>query len=405
MAGMPPALITLAEARARILAAVSRLPAEPVPVEQALDRVLAVDLLAKGDVPPFNSAAMDGYAVLAGPAGRTLTVIGEARAGVPSPLHIKAGEAIRTSTGAALPTGANAIIRQERVDTDGERVILRAGVDEAEDIRRQGEDLAAGDVVLRRGTRLGSAELAAAVAAGARQVSCTWCPRVTILCTGTELRAPGEPLGPGEIHNANAVSLRALAQRAGAQPPWAPVERLTDDPHEIEAAAEAALELADVVVVSGGVSVGPHDHVKPALHRLGVEPVFWGVAIQPGKPTWFGTRDTTMVFGLPGNPVAAVVAFTLFVAPALAALQGAAATAEDDPMADLAIAFARNPAREQAITVRLEHEGDRTLAVPNGPQGSNLISSLLGADALAMIPAGTGQLEAGARVAIIPLPG
>ena len=404
MAAMPSALLTIAEARARILAAVEPLPSEPVPVEDALDRVLAADVTAAGDVPPFNSAAMDGYAVLAGPAGRTLRVIGEARAGVPSALEVGASEAIRTSTGAALPAGANAIVRQEQVEAEGEEVTLRDGVAVDDDIRRRGEDLAAGETVVRRGTRLGAAELAAAVAAGARQVSCAQRPRVAVLCTGTELRAPGEPLGPGEIHNANAVTLRALTTRSGAVAAG-PVARCIDDRTEIRAALGSALEQSDVVVVSGGMSVGPHDHVKPALEDLGVEQTFWGVAIQPGKPTWFGTRDRQLVFGLPGNPVAAVVVFMLFVAPALQALQGADVSTEDEPMAELATPFDRNPTREQAITVRLERDGDRTVAVPNGPQGSNLISSLLGADALAMIPAGAGALQAGVRVAILRLPG
>jgi molybdopterin molybdotransferase len=345
---------------------------------------------------------MDGYAVLAGPAGRTLRVIGEARAGVPSARVIREDEAIRTSTGAALPAGANAIVRQEQVETAGDVVTLRAGVAAADDIRRRGEDLAAGSLVLAAGTRLGAAELAAAVAAGACEVTCARRPEVAILCTGTELRAPGEPLGPGEIHNANAVTLRALATRCGALAP--PASRLTDDRELIEAALADALARADVVVVSGGVSVGPHDHVKPALDTLGVEQIFWGVAIQPGKPAWFGSRDGCLVYGLPGNPVAAFVAFTLFVAPALLALQGASPDDGEQDQAELATPVACNPYRQQAITVRLERVEGRTLAVPNGPQGSNLISSLLGAEALAMVPAGTGEVEAGARLPLIRLP-
>lgn len=407
--------LTVAEARGRILAAVDPLAAECLPIDDALDRVLARDLAAAGDVPPFASAAMDGYAVLAGPAGRTLRVIGESRAGVPTELAIKADEAIRTSTGAALPPGANAVVRQEQVEAEGDEVTLCAGVGVAHDIRNRGEDLAAGALVLARGTRLGIPELAGAVAAGASELWCARRPRVAILCTGTELRAPGEPLGPGEIHNANAVTLRALATRCGAI--TTPPERLLDDRATIETALAAALESADVLVVTGGVSVGPHDHVKPALDALGVHETFWGVAIQPGKPTWFGTftprdvgfpansqgRRSLPVFGLPGNPVAALVAFTLFVAPALLALQGADAGSERDE-AELGTPVARHPGREQAITVRLEHDQGRTIAVPNGPQGSNLISSLLGADALGMIPAGTGELEAGARLTLIPLP-
>jgi molybdopterin molybdotransferase len=399
---MPSTLLTVAQARARVLAAIEPLASERVAIDDALDRVLAADLPAAGDVPPFTSAAMDGYAVLAGPAGRTLRVIGEARAGVPSAQTIGEHEAIRTSTGAALPAGANAIVRQEQVETEGDVVTLRVGVAAADDIRRRGEDLAAGSLVLAAGARLGAAELAAAVAAGACEVTCARRPEVAILCTGTELRAPGEPLGPGEIHNANAVTLRALATRCGALA--TPAARLTDDRELIEAALADALARADVVVVSGGVSVGPHDHVKPALDTLGVEQIFWGVAIQPGKPTWFGSRDGCLVYGLPGNPVAAFVAFTLFVAPALLALQGASPDEGELEEAELATSVARNPGRQQAITVRLERTHGRTIAVPNGPQGSNLISALLGAKALAMVPAGIGEVEAGAQLPLIRLP-
>ena len=165
-----------------------------------------------------------------------------------------------------------------------------------------------------------------------------------------------------------------------------------------------ALERSDVVVVSGGVSVGPHDHVKPALAALGVEEVFWGVALQPGKPTWFGTLDGRLVFGLPGNPVSAAVTFALFARPALLALQGLAPPAAAKRHATLGIAVRRNPSREQAVRVRLDYSNGATVAVPNGPQGSNIVSSLLGADALAMIPPGEGDLEAGARVVLREIP-
>jgi molybdopterin molybdotransferase len=418
---MTATLISIARAQEQIRAAIEPLTAELVALTDGLDRVLALDLAAAGDVPPFASAAMDGYAVLAGPAGRKLRVIGESRAGVPSELSIGASEAIRTSTGAELPAGANAVVRQEQVDTDGDEVTLRCEVGVADDIRYQGEDLAAGTCVLPAGTKLGAPELAGAVAAGASAVWCARRPQAAILCTGTELRAPGEPLGLGEIHNANAVTLTALAARCGAL--TSPAERLSDDRHAIEAALAAALDRADVVVVTGGVSVGPHDHVKQALNALGVERRFWGVAMQPGKPTWFGTLDapgrrsrpvdvgrqansegrrSRPVFALPGNPVAAFVAFTMFVRPALLALQGA--RGDGELIAALAAPFKLNPTREQLITVRLEHGDAGTTAVPNGPQGANLISSLLGADALALIPSGTGELEAGSRVAVISLP-
>ena len=223
-----------------------------------------------------------------------------------------------------------------------------------------------------------------------------------VLCTGDELRAPGEPLGPGEIHNSNAAMLDALAAREGAM--GEPARRLPDDRAATEAGLASALEVSDVVIVTGGVSVGPHDHVKPALAGLGVEEVFWRVALQPGKPTWFGRRGDVLVFGLPGNPVSAVVTFSLFVRPALAALQRRSEPRPLAAEAALGSPVRRNPDREQAIRVRLEPRDGRLVALPNGPQGSHIVTSLLGADALAFIPPGAGELEVGAAVALERLP-
>ncbi|MGB0096908.1 MAG: gephyrin-like molybdotransferase Glp [Solirubrobacteraceae bacterium] len=395
---MAETLITITEARERVLGAVRALPIETVAIDQALDRVLADDLLAAGNVPVFPCSAMDGYAIKAGSAGRTLSVIGESRAGTPSMLELHDGEAIRISTGAAIPDGADAVIRQEDVDEQGATVTTGAAVTTGNNLRHPGEDMRAGSTVLRAGTVLRGAELGAAVAAGAAEVLVRRRPVVAVLCTGDELRAPGEPLGPGEIHNSNAPMLVALAARSGAA--VKPAGRIPDDREATEATLAAALGDADVVIISGGVSVGPHDHVKPALATLGVRELFWGVALQPGKPTWFGERGDRLVFGLPGNPVSAVVTFSLFAHPALAALQGATVEGKLDREAVLGVAVARNPNREQAIRVRLDRRNGATVAIPNGPQGSHILSSLLGADALALIPSGPGELQAGTTVAL-----
>jgi molybdopterin molybdotransferase len=198
--------------------------------------------------------------------------------------------------------------------------------------------------------------------------------------------------------------LTGLAVRGGAQTTLA--ERLPDDRAATEAGISSALARSDVVIISGGVSVGPHDHVKPALATLGVREIFWSVSLQPGKPTWFGVHgDDSYVFGLPGNPVSAVVTYSLFVAPALAALQGASPSRRVQSEAALGESVRRNPRREQAIRVRLEPDGQRTVAFPNGAQGSHILTSLLGADALAMIPAGEGVLGAGTRVTLEELAG
>jgi molybdopterin molybdotransferase len=402
VAGGSP-LITIARARELVLAAACRSgpPTETVPIAEALDRVLAHDVAAAGDVPPFASSAMDGYAVTAGPAGRTLAVVGESRAGTPARETVTSTGAIRISTGAAVPDGAEAVIRQEDVTASGAHITTNAAVTPGDNIRRAGEDLKQGSTVLARGARLGVAEVGAAVAAGSAALTVAVRPRVTILSTGDELVAPGEPLAPGQIHNSNAPTLAALSQRFGAAVVRS--DRVADERTATEAAFAQALRASDVLIISGGVSVGPHDHVKPALEALGVKERFWGVALQPGKPTWFGTRDATLVFGLPGNPVSAVVTFVLFAAPALRALQGA----RDETraaLAELAAPIRRNPSREQAVRVRLADQGARLTATPTGPQGSHLITSLVGADALALIPAGAGELPAGTHVELVPLP-
>jgi molybdopterin molybdotransferase len=395
---MSTALITVAHARELVLDAISPLAAEEVGVEGALHRVLAADVRAVADVPPFASSAMDGYAIEAGAAGRVLTLTAESRAGSPSVRELGPGEAIRISTGGAVPAGATAVIQQEWVRVNGTAIETREAVGHGQNIRFPGEDMRAQTLVLEAGTRLRGAELGAAVAAGVGTVTVSRVPRVAVLCTGDELRAPGAPLGPGEIHNSNAPMLAGLVANTGAKP--ATPQRLADNREATYEGIAAALESSDVVIISGGVSVGPHDHVKPVLAELGVDEVFWSVSLQPGKPTWFGSRDGRLVFGLPGNPVSAAVTFSLFAAPALAALQGAAPERTLEPEAVLGADVPRNRNREQAIRVVLTRGEGRPVATPNGAQGSHILTSLLGADALAMIPAGKGTCAAGTVVAL-----
>lgn len=401
----PTPLIPIAHARTLVMETVRPLPAESVAIDDALGRVLAEDITAAGNVPPFPSSAMDGYAIHPGDAGRRLTVVGESRAGHPATVPIGPDEAIRVSTGAAVPASTATVIAQEEVQRDGEAIVTRAESPAGYHIRHPGEDMRAGALQLTAGTRLTAVDLGAAVTAGVGTVSVSRRPRVAVLCTGDELRAPGEPLGPGEIHNSNAPMLVALAAGAGALA--GPARRLADDRAATERGIAEALEWADVVIISGGVSVGPHDHVKPSLATLGVQEIFWSVALQPGKPTWFGRaeRDRThragpLVFGLPGNPVSAVVTFSLFVAHALAGLQGGPAPRPPHGEAALGIDVRRNARREQAIRVRLELNQTGLRAFPNGPQGSHILTSLVDADALAMIPLGDGYVPAGTRVAL-----
>jgi molybdopterin molybdotransferase len=392
-------LLSIDDARDAVLAAVpAPLPAEEIAIEDAGDRVLAAPVTAAAAVPPFASSAMDGYAVISGPAGRTLPVAQESRAGHPAPAPLDPATAARISTGAALPGGADTVVRQEETEERDGAVTLHVVAQPGANVRGPGEDLAAGAEVLAAGTRLGPAELAAAVAAGRATVPVRARPTVAILCTGDELRPPGAPLGPGEIHNSNLVGLAAHASRLGAVVTQTAI--VPDDLATSERILSGALDSARVLVISGGVSVGPHDHVKPALEALGVTETFWRVALQPGKPTWFGTRDGSLVFGLPGNPVSALVTFVLFVRPALLALQGA--TEPPRGRAQLEAPARRNPDRDQAIRVELATRTDGTLvARSTGRQDSHMISSLVAADALAVIPRGEGELAAGTAVDLI----
>jgi molybdopterin molybdotransferase len=264
-------------------------------------------------------------------------------------------------------------------------------------VRRAGEDVLAGQLVIRAGTTLGPAELAVAASVGRDGLACGRRPREAVLVTGDELVGPGIPLGPGQIRDSNTTALAAQAERAGAEVLSREVVR--DDLEATTAALGAALDRADVVCVSGGVSVGPHDHVKPALRSLGVEEQFWGVALKPGKPTWFGTRQQTLVFGLPGNPVSAMVTFHLFVRPALRALAGAdpedtrASAVLDEPVK-------RNPSRDQVLRCLLSAQEDGWHVRPTKAQESHVLTSMLGAGAFALVVAGEGEVPAGERVPV-----
>jgi molybdopterin molybdotransferase len=394
-------LITIDEARGRVLRSITRLGDEAVALDAALGRVLAEDVTSAIAVPPFDSSAMDGYAVVAGSGGE-LDVIGEARAGHPFAGAVAAGSAVRISTGALVPEGADAVVPVERTTAvKGGGTEDRISVPEVQrgaNVRRAGEDIPLGAVVLQAGARLGPAELGVAASVGRAELRCARQPRVAVLITGDELTPPGQPLAPGGIYGSNGFALAAQVERAGA----VVTVRATvpDDPEGTRVAIARALDAADVVLVSGGVSVGPHDHVKPALGALGVEERFWGVRLRPGKPTWFGARGDTLAFGLPGNPVSAMVTFQLFARPALAALQGAPSEA---PRARAALeeSIRRNPQREQAIRVRLHHGEDGLVARPTtAAQGSHVLTSMLGADALAFIAPGEGDVAAGERVEV-----
>lgn len=393
---MPGPLLDIAEARTRVLAACTPLPAEEVAVGDALGRVLAEEVTAARDVPPFGNAAMDGFAVRSGRAGRDLRVVGESRAGRPAAETLGDGEAVRIATGAALPDGADAVLQLELVADHGDRITLREEVAPGRNVREAGEDMRSGERVLTAGVRLEPAQLGAAVHAGRAVLRCVRRPRVAVLATGDELVPPGAPLGPGLIHNSNLVTLTALARREGAEVVLG--RPVPDELGATTAALRDGLETADLVLVSGGVSVGAHDHVKDAAAALGVEERFWRLALRPGKPTWFGVRGPTPVLGLPGNPVSAMVTFLLFARPALAALRGL----EPPPhgTVELGEGLTRHPRRDECVRVRVE-DGK---AYATGPQGSHVLRSMALADGLVVVPRGEGRvLAAGTEVELIPV--
>jgi molybdopterin molybdotransferase len=387
-------LPTIEEALALVLSHVRRLELETVRVDDALGRVAGRDAVAEVDLPPFDSSAMDGFAVRAAETPGELRLGGRSAAGRPADAVLTSGVAFAISTGAVVPEGADAVVPVE-VTTTRDALVAVAAVRPGENVRPRGGDIRAGEVVVSAGSRLGPPQVGALAAAGIATLACARAPRVAVLATGTELRRPGEPLGPGEIYESNSTLLAAQLRSAGAQP-WL-LDPVADDAEATRAALATGLE-ADVLITSGGVSVGRHDLVRPALAELGVEEVFWRVAVKPGKPVVFGRRGSTLVFGLPGNPVSSLVGFELFVRPALNALQGARSPGPSYEPGVLARSLRRGPDRDELVRARTLPDSDRTALEPLGGQASHMIARAAAADALVLVPRGEGELPAGASV-------
>ena len=391
-------LLGIDEALALVLARTPVLDAERVPVGAASGRVLAETVRATVDLPPFDSSAMDGYAVRARDTPGRLALVEASAAGSPSTAAVAEGQAAPISTGAVVPDGADAVVPVERTrDGDGTAVEVE-GVAEGDNIRPRGGDTRAGDVVVERGVRLGPWAVGAAAAVGLPELRCARRPHVVVLATGTELRAPGEPLGPGEIYESNTLLLSAQLAEAGALVEVA--APVADDEQATLAAVERGLA-ADALVTSGGVSVGRHDHVRTALAANGVEEVFWQVAVKPGKPVAFGVRGRTLVFGLPGNPVSSLVGFELFVRPAVLALQGAVDPGPSWQPGSLATAVRRDPSRDQLVRARRRVEPGAVLLEPLSGQESHMIARAAAADALVLVARGEGALDPGAPVSYL----
>jgi len=388
-------LLAFEEALASILDRARPLPSERVSLEQAAGRILAEPALSRTDLPPFASSAMDGFAVRADETPGSLPIEARVAAGGPSLTPLPQGAAATIATGGAVPDGADAVVPIERADETDGRVQIAEPVEPGAHIRPRGGDVREGDAVVAAGTRLGPAQIGALAAAGVGEVVCSRRPRVTVLATGSELRAPGDTLGAGQIFESNRPMLAAALAAAGAE-----VELLAVVPDE-EAAHREALErglAADVLVTSGGVSVGPHDLVRRVAAELGVEEVFWGVAVKPGKPLSFGARNSTLVFGLPGNPVSSLVGAILFVRPALHARQGLTDPWPAFEVARTVSALHRNAYRDEFLRARRSLGEDGVTVEAIVGQESHMIVRASSADALVHVPRGSGEIAAGGPV-------
>lgn len=393
------------EALARLLGSAQPLGAERLPLEETGGRVLAEDVIAHAPLPPFDHSAMDGYTFaassLSGPGPWELPVIGESAAGGDLP-ELAPGAACRIFTGARLPVGADTVVMQERVERRGDVMVLAAAPRPGDHVRKRGEDLAEGAVALARGSRLSPGRVALAASLDRPQLLVGRRPVVTVLCTGDELRAPGQvhpPIRPGSIPESNGYFVAAAARAAGAMVRVAPFVR--DEPEAAQRAVADALRGSDVVVTVGGVSVGDRDVMRAALEAAGVVIDFWRVKIKPGKPLAVGRAGAVQVLGLPGNPASASLTFLLFGVPLLRALQGDAAPLPARIRATLRTSIAREPGREEFLRARLS-AGDAGLEVEVlSNQASGSVVSFSEAEVLAVAPAERGRIEAGSIVEVI----
>lgn len=379
-------MISIHDAVDAVLAAARPLSDEEVPLLQALGRAAAGRIVSPEQVPTFANAAMDGFAVAGAEleAGRReFRVVVDIPAGRFVGEAVGPGDAARIMTGAPLPPGVDTVVQVEHTTVSGDAVTVETAPETGANVRPAGEDVAEGDVLFEQGAALGAAEVGLLAAVGIERVRVVRRPRVAILATGSELIPAGRPLQPGQIRNSNSFTSYGQAVAAGADPILLGIAR--DDPDETRRLLAAALE-NDVVVTSGGVSVGDYDFVKQVQEELGVQRRFWGIATKPGKPLAFGTHGDTLVFGVPGNPVAAMVSFEMYVRPAILALQGRRDVYRPWFRAAAAEAVGPTKERTEVRRCRLSHVDGRVRFTTTGPQGSGILSSMAGAEGLFFVP-------------------
>jgi molybdopterin molybdotransferase len=396
-------MLSVDEARARILADLKPTPAETVALAQGWGRVLAAPVHARLTQPPHDVSAMDGYALRAadGALGARLTVIGAAPAGHPFAGHLGPGEAVRIFTGSVIPEGADGVLIQEDADRDGDRITVKEAVKPGRHIRRAGQDFAAGEAVIAAPRRLGVRDIGLAAAANHPWLAVHRRPRIAILATGDEIALPGEPIPPGGIISSNAHALAALVHAGGGEPCVLPIA--PDTIESIAAVADAAAGM-DMLVSTGGASVGDHDLVIEGLKSRGLVVDFWKIAMRPGKPLVFGQLGPVPMLGLPGNPVSAIVCAVLFLLPALARLSGLPAAAPPVSQGIAGTTLPANDGRADHLRATLHiGEAGQLVATPFPVQDSAMLKRLAHADALILRAPHAPPLPSGAPIAMIRL--
>ncbi|MEO8331069.1 MAG: gephyrin-like molybdotransferase Glp [Gallionella sp.] len=398
--------LSVADAQKCILESVNQLDAEPVRLEQSLGRVLAEDVRANRDLPPYDVSAMDGFAlrsadIVTVPA--TLEIIEDIKAGDMPTKTVQEGQCARIMTGAPVPKGADAVMRMEDTQAlSDSSVRIDVAVKAGNDIRPQGEGMRNGDVVLTAGSEITPGLTGVLATVKCAQVQVVRRPRVAILSTGNELEDMDEPVDPNKIPNSNSYALMAQVQALGIEPDLLGIAR--DDPAELAEYLQRGLRF-DVLLVSGGTSVGVHDYVRPTIEGLGVQMKFWRVAMKPGHPMAFGISPSTFVFGLPGNPVSSMVCVEEFVAPALRRMMGHARLHRRTIAARLTHNIKHQPGRTEFVRVTLANEQGGYAATSTGAQGSGMLLSMARADGLLVVPSACTGLAAGDQVTVQLLDG